>query len=135
MPEGHYFFMGDNRDGSLDSRVLSEVGFVPEENLVGRAEILFYSTDGSAKLWEVWKWPFAMRFSRFGQYIVTKPGAGSAPDIEAQLGIRFADPTLLQRALTHRSLTGGHAGARADNQRLEWLGDRVLGTGDRASFV
>lgn len=61
------------------------------------------------------------------QLAVTKAGAGSAPDLAAALGIRFADPTLLERALSHRSLSGAHAGARADNQRLEWLGDRVLG--------
>lgn len=61
------------------------------------------------------------------QPAVTKPGAGSASEFAAALGVRFADPTLLERALSHRSLSGGHAGARDDNQRLEWLGDRVLG--------
>ena len=65
VPDKHYFFMGDNRDHSSDSRVLGNVGFVPEANLVGRAEVLFFSTDGSARFWEVWKWPFATRFSRF----------------------------------------------------------------------
>lgn len=69
VPDGHYFFMGDNRDGSSDSRVLRNVGYVPIENLVGRAELLFFSTDGSADLWEVWKWPFATRFSRFGNLL------------------------------------------------------------------
>jgi signal peptidase I len=44
--------------------VLSAVGYVPAENLIGRAEILFFSTDGSARLWEPWKWPGATRFSR-----------------------------------------------------------------------
>ena len=56
--------MGDNRDSSLDSRVLNHVGFVPAENLVGRAEFLFFSTNGAARIWEVWKWPITIRYSR-----------------------------------------------------------------------
>ncbi|HEV7370973.1 signal peptidase I [Arenibaculum sp.] len=63
VPERHYFMMGDNRDNSADSREFSTVGYVPEENLVGRAEFLFLSLD-DARIWEIWKWPFALRFSR-----------------------------------------------------------------------
>jgi len=64
VPDGHYFVMGDNRDNSLDSRFQSGVGFVPAENLIGRAEILFFSTDGGARFWEFWKWPTAIRYDR-----------------------------------------------------------------------
>lgn len=65
VPPGTYFMMGDNRDDSADSRVEdSGVGDVPAENLVGRAEFIFFSTNGYARWWEIWNWPFTIRYDR-----------------------------------------------------------------------
>lgn len=80
VPDGHYFCMGDNRDNSQDSRVQTLVGFVPLENIVGRADFIFFSFDGSrASMGKPWSWFSAIRYSRlFSRIGPVRPPSGSA---------------------------------------------------------
>ncbi len=61
--------MGDNRDNSTDSRDLQSVGYVPFENFVGKAQVIFFSMEEGTPAWQVWRWPTDVRWSRIFQKV------------------------------------------------------------------
>ncbi len=69
VPPGYFFAMGDNRDDSADSRFMDDLGYVPLENLVGKAELIFFSYDARYPVWQFWEWPVEIRWGRLFHWV------------------------------------------------------------------
>ena len=125
VPPGHYFMMGDNRDNSTTA-ACSAGRLCARENLVGRAEIIFFSIGDGEAAWHIWSWPWSGGNPAVHDCQMSRRSVSGRRELEQKTGYAFADKALLDGALTHISALSGKNRV-ASYQRLEFLGDHVLG--------